>query len=274
MKRYRFSSIYKHLIRQESTSTTLPSNILPCQRHLFDIPDNIHWFNCAYLTPGLKSQYEGGLYGLYRKLHPWKVIPPDDFFTDVDEFRLLISKLLHKKCKPKDISINCSASFGTAVIGKHLDKKINEYLSKKKTKLNIIVIKDQFPSNYYIWKELCNKYGNNKLELKIIDRENKFTSWTNNIISSIDENTILISVPNVHWSDSSLIDIEKISKYIIKEQLKPQCHLVLDVTQSLGAMPFPDKLDGVDYIVGALYKWLLGMIYIYFVGYINMMKKA
>ena len=39
---------------------------------------------------------------------------------------------------------------------------------------------------------------------------------------------------------------------------QPLCHFALDVTQSLGAMPFPRWLAGVDYVCGALYKWLLG----------------
>ena len=218
----RVGLLQQRYVRHQSATSISSSNILPCQRHLFDIPDDIHWFNCAYLSPGLKTQYEGGLFGLDRKLHPWKVTPPDDFFNDIDEFKLLISKLLHSSATPNDISINTSVSFGIAVIAKHLDKKINYYLNEKKNKqkLNIIILKDQFPSNYYAWKELSQKYGNDKLELKIINRDNKMSSWTTNIINAIDENTILVSVPNVHWSDGSLINIQQINDHIITKGYK------------------------------------------------------
>eukprot|EP01084_Bolivina_argentea_P058670 107130_1 len=238
------------------------NNILPCQRNLFDIPNDIHWFNCGYLGPGLKSQYEGTMNGLDRKLHPWKV-SADDFFTDVEEFRTLISKLLHSDCRPQDIAVTASVSYACSTIAKNLKPKIEYYFNKKKKPLNIIVLKDQFPSNYYCWLDLCKEFGNDKLQIKIIERdmknanENNCDPWTDNIINAIDEQTILVSVPNVFWSDGSLIDIERISGYINANNLRPQCHFALDLTQSLGARPFPMNID-IDYICCALYKWLLG----------------
>ena len=95
------------------------------------------------------------------------------------------------------------------------------------------------------------------MEIRIVDRDNKFASWTKNILTAIDDNTVLVTVPNVHWTDGSLIDIEQISQYIIDNQLRPKCHFLLDVTQSLGVMPFPKNIE-VDYVIGATYKWLFG----------------
>src|ERR1017187_9298412 len=60
--------------------------MIACQRHLFDIPDDVAYLNCAYLSPLMKPALEAGAAGLARKAHPWE-ITPDKFFTGSDEFR-------------------------------------------------------------------------------------------------------------------------------------------------------------------------------------------
>ena len=201
------------------TSTSSATNILPCQRHLFDIFDDIHWFNCAYLTPGLEAQRDGYLRGLERKLHPWTVSPPDDFFDDADEFRSLIARLLHDAASPKDIAINSSVSYGMAVVGKHLDAKIAQYL-KTRASLNLVLLAEQFPSNFYVWQQLQHKHGSERLQMRTVQRPNKLCSWTEHVIAAIDEHTVLVTVPNVHWTDGSLVDIERIGAHIVDNGYK------------------------------------------------------
>ena len=36
---------------------------MKCQKHLFQIPDGIHYLNCAYMSPLLKSVEEKGMEG-------------------------------------------------------------------------------------------------------------------------------------------------------------------------------------------------------------------
>jgi selenocysteine lyase/cysteine desulfurase len=38
--------------------------VLPCQRNLFDIPDEVAYLNCAYMSPLLKSVTEAGRRGV------------------------------------------------------------------------------------------------------------------------------------------------------------------------------------------------------------------
>ena len=40
---------------------------LPSQRHLFDIPDDVAFFNCAYISPLPKVSLAAGERGLRRK---------------------------------------------------------------------------------------------------------------------------------------------------------------------------------------------------------------
>lgn len=46
-----------------------------CQRHLFDIPDDIAYLNCAYMSPLMKPALEAGTAGLARKAHPGELRP-------------------------------------------------------------------------------------------------------------------------------------------------------------------------------------------------------
>jgi hypothetical protein len=41
------------------------------QRHLFDIPDDIAYFNCAYYSPQLNESRKRLLDGVKAKSHPW-----------------------------------------------------------------------------------------------------------------------------------------------------------------------------------------------------------
>ena len=53
------------------------------QKDLFDIPDNLIYLNCAYMSPSLKSVTEAGLKGVSRKKSPWK-IEAENFFDEAE----------------------------------------------------------------------------------------------------------------------------------------------------------------------------------------------
>lgn len=61
-------------------------------------------------------------------------------------------------------------------------------------------------------------------------------------------------MPNCHWTDGGLIDLEQVGKRC----REVDAYLVLDLTQSLGALPFSTDAVRPDYIVCAGYKFLLG----------------
>lgn len=60
--------------------------VMKCQKHLFQLPEGIHYLNCACMSPLLKSVEEKGIKGMRRKRNPVSVRPVD-FFTRVDEVR-------------------------------------------------------------------------------------------------------------------------------------------------------------------------------------------
>ncbi|MBI4409800.1 MAG: aminotransferase, partial [Gemmatimonadetes bacterium] len=53
--------------------------MLSCQKQLFSLPDNVHYLNCAYMSPLLRRVEQAGIEGLRRKRLP-AGIAPEDFF--------------------------------------------------------------------------------------------------------------------------------------------------------------------------------------------------
>src|SRR6266566_3733481 len=91
--------------------------MLASQRDLFEIPEDVAYFNCAYMSPLLRSAREIGEKALARKSHPWS-ISPKDFFEDVEVARDLFAELIH--AESEGIALVPSASYGINVAATNL----------------------------------------------------------------------------------------------------------------------------------------------------------
>jgi len=212
--------------------------MLPCQRHLFDIPDDVAYLNCAYMSPLMKPVLEAGTAGLARKAHPWE-LTPDSFFTGSDEFRATAAQLID--CSANDIAIVPSASYGIATAARNLPVEKGQ---------SILVLAEQFPSNYYSWQRLAAERG---ASLKIVPwPENN--DWTAAVLDSLTADVAIAALPHVQWTSGGRLDLVRIGKAC----RKAGAALVLDLTQSLGALPFSVRDIQPDFAVAASYKWLLG----------------
>ncbi len=212
--------------------------MIPSQRHLFDIPDEIAYFNCAYMGPLLKTARAAGHAGIDRKSLPWNVSPVD-FFTESEKARSLFATLVGASAD--DIAIISSASYGIATAAKNIP------LSRG---LKILLLEDQFPSNVYSWMELARASGG---EIVTIPTPADY-DWTSAVLKAIDDKVAIAALPHNLWTDGALLDLVAIG-----EKLKVQgAKLVLDVTQSLGAMPLDLARVKPDFLIAAAYKWLLG----------------
>ena len=66
--------------------------LLPSQRHLFDIPDNIAYFNCASSSPQLKASLNRLQASVRGKNHPWERTT-QSFFDDAETIRRLSAEI-------------------------------------------------------------------------------------------------------------------------------------------------------------------------------------
>jgi selenocysteine lyase/cysteine desulfurase len=212
--------------------------MIPCQRHLFDIPDDVAYLNCAYMSPLMKSVIEAGTAGLARKAHPWE-ITPDKYFTGSDEFRATAAQLLSGSAD--DIAIVPSASYGVSTAARNLP------LSRGQS---VLVLAEQFGSHYYPWQRRAEETG---ASLKVVAWPED-NDWTAAVLNSLTTDVAIAALPNVQWTGGGRLDLIRIGEACRKNGIA----LVLDLTQSLGALPFDVNEVQPDFAVAASYKWLLG----------------
>src|SRR5688500_14174720 len=79
------------------------------QRHLFDLPDDVAYFNCATSTPLLKHAAAAGQAGIARKLRPWTV-GAEHTVDAVERARALVADIID--ASPADMALVPSAAYG------------------------------------------------------------------------------------------------------------------------------------------------------------------
>ena len=212
--------------------------LLPNHRHLFDIPDEVAFLNCAYMSPLPKVAIAAGAHGLGRKAQPWS-IAPGDFFIGSETVRARFAALIN--AQPDDIAFAPAVSYGMA------QAAANIALTNSQT---IITLAEQFPSNVYPWRDLAERTGARFVSVPRPADDD----WTAAVLAAIDSATGIVALPHCHWTDGGLIDLEAVGK---------TCRhvgavLCVDGTQSVGAFPFDVERINPDYLAVASYKWLLG----------------
>lgn len=215
-----------------------PDRPIPPQRELFDIPRDITYLNCAYMSPLLREVREVGLRALARKSEPWTITPPD-FFRDAADARTLFAALIGGASS--DIAIVPSVSYGMAVAVANLPLGPGQ---------KVLLLSEEFPSVIYPWRERAREVG---AETVLIPRPTD-DDWTAAVLEAIDGRTAVAALPVCHWTDGGLLDLRAISSRL----REVGASLAVDATQSLGALPFDLHRIRPDFLVAAAYKWLLG----------------
>ncbi|WAC02280.1 aminotransferase class V-fold PLP-dependent enzyme [Lacinutrix neustonica] len=147
---------------------------------------------------------------------------------------------------PDRIATIPSVSYGMATVANNIVLKEND---------DILIIDEQFPSNYYSWQKLADKY---QATIKTIAAPNVTTDkvklWNEAILEAITDQTAVVAMGNIHWSNGSLFDLKAI-------RAKSRQHgalLIIDGSQSVGALPFSVQEIQPDALICAGYKWLFG----------------
>jgi len=218
--------------------------MITCKRSKFTLPPRVTYLNCGYMSPLLKSAEKAGIRGVRRKRNPGN-IKSTDFFTDSDLLRQEFAKLI-SATDPKRIVVVPSASYGISTVARNI--KIGRGQ-------NIILAAEQFPSNVYPWQRLCADTG---ADIKVVEPPSELLgrgkNWNEKILSAVDTNTKVVALGNVHWADGTLFQLEAIRK----RTRDVGALLIIDGTQSVGALPFNIQSIQPDALICASYKWLLG----------------
>jgi selenocysteine lyase/cysteine desulfurase len=138
-----------------------------------------------------------------------------------------------------------SVSYGIATVAKNLNLSAGD---------NVIVAAEQFPSNYYSWSELVHERGAELKVVSSIQGAGRGKIWNERILESINSKTKLVALGHVHWADGTLFQLTEIRK----RTRDVGALLVIDGTQSVGALPFDVQKIQPDALICAGYKWLMG----------------
>ena len=214
---------------------------MKCQRQKFNLQRKHAYLNCAYMSPLLKKVEKSGVKGIKRKRNPFH-ISPDDFFHETETIRLLYSKLIDNPELSRVVIIP-SVSYGLACVVKNIPFQRGE----------ILLCDGQFPSNVYPWWQLKEE-GFDVKTIGPTDSAKRGESWNEKILDSITETTRVVSIGQIHWSDGTLFHLEKIRKKL--DEVGGL--LIIDGTQSVGALPFSVSKIRPDALICAGYKWLMG----------------
>ena len=215
-----------------------------CQKTKFILSKKVTYLNCAYMSPMLKKVEKAGVKGIKQKRKPYH-ITPIDFFKTSGLVKKRFSSIID--CKNHNrIAIIPSASYGLANV-------VNNISIKEKDE--IILLDEQFPSNVYPWLNLKER---SKAKLVFIKRPDTLIDsgkkWNEEILASITNKTKVVAVGNIHWACGTLVDLIAIRK----KTAEVGALLIIDGTQSIGALPLSIEKIQPDALICAGYKWLMG----------------
>jgi len=190
------------------------------------------------MSPLMRSALEAGRVGLARKTHPWDLTAPE-FFTGAEEFRTVAAQIFGTTADC--VAIVSSAGYGVETAARNLPVRKGQ---------TVLVLAEQFPSNYYAWQRLAEKNG---AALKIVPWPAD-NDWTAAVLQTLTPEVAIAALPHVHWTSGGQLNLVRIGAAC--RQIGAA--LALDLTQSLGVLPFRVSEVQPDFAVAASYKWLLG----------------
>ena len=213
------------------------------QKHLFSLEEGVHYLNCAYKAPLLKSAEEAAIQSIIKQRNPAN-IKPIDYFEEAHEARTLFGNLVN--CKASQVAIIPSTSYGFSSVLNNISCKRGQHA---------LTIENEFPSDYFSIQAWCVK---NEARLVVIpsnpESKQMGKDWNEQIINSISKDTAVVILSSVHWMSGLKYDLKRIGEKCKQVNAK----FIVDGTQSVGALPMDVKEFCIDALVCATYKWLFG----------------
>jgi selenocysteine lyase/cysteine desulfurase len=220
--------------------------MIPCQKSAFSLDPGVHYLNCAYMSPLSKRVEAAGIEAFKGKRSPVNILP-DDFFRGPARVKQLFARLVHAP-EPEQVALFPSVSYGIASMARNVPVQPGQ---------NLVMLHEQFPSNVYTWMRLAEERAATIRAVKApapASGQSVARAWNEAILEAIDEQTAAVALPVVHWADGTLFDMQAIRRRT--DQVGAA--LVIDGTQSVGALPFSVADIRPDALIVAGYKWLFG----------------
>ncbi|HUC51299.1 MAG TPA: aminotransferase class V-fold PLP-dependent enzyme [Xanthobacteraceae bacterium] len=216
--------------------------MLPSQRALFDLPDDVCYLNAASYTPLPLKTLEAGRAAVGRKGRPW-LIDNDFAAGQYDRTRKAAARLINADAA--DIALTPSISYGVATVAKVVQVPNGS---------RVIVLHDDHSSPVLEWLSRARDGG---FAVDTVQSPGDH-DWTGAVLAAIARPgappAAIVSISSVHWADGAVLDVAAIARAARAQGAV----FALDATQSAGVIALDvQKLDP-DFVMFPTYKWLLG----------------
>jgi selenocysteine lyase/cysteine desulfurase len=171
------------------------------------------------------------------KMRP-HIVDDQSFFTVAASLRQTLATLIG--ASSDDIALTSGAGAGLAVIAYALKWSVGD---------EVVIARGEFPVQYATWKPMEAREG---VKVRIAVPQGQFIQ-SDDLVAAMTPRTRVVSVSHVRFDDGSMLDVSSLAAACRKNGTL----LVLDVSQSCGAVPMNVLSLGADFIVCAGYKYLL-----------------
>ena len=149
------------------------------------------------------------------------------------------ARLFH--CRPDDIAIGSSATELLASLA---------WAIAPRSGSNVVSTEMAFPSTVYPWARVARHTG---CEMRLAGGRAGYVD-PDDLIRSIDANTAVVCLSDVEYSTGQRHDVARLAEAAHSHGAL----MIVDATQSAGAIPIDVGASGVDALVAGSYKWLCG----------------
>jgi selenocysteine lyase/cysteine desulfurase len=217
-----------------ATGTAAP--VTDYRQEWFEIEDATY-LNLASQSPMPKVSHRAVQTAIEWKKFPHHTAESANFEVP-NRIRASIAKLIGAKAE--EIALTTGASTGMSAVAYGLTWKPGD---------EVLTAKGEFPLQYATWKPMEAREG---IVMKVVAPRDRFIT-ADDFLAAMTPRTRMVSVSLVRFDDGVLLDAARIAA---------ACHaqgalLLLDVSQSCGAVPLNVDAIGADFLVCAGYKWLL-----------------
>ena len=115
---------------------------------------------------------------------------------------------------------------------------------------NVVSTEIVFPSTVYPWQRVASSTG---CEIRLAKEKNNFIH-INEIITLIDQHTAVVCISHVEYGNGQTFDLHLLAEATHEHGAL----LVVDATQSAGAIPIDVQACPIDALISGAYKWLCG----------------
>lgn len=140
-----------------------------------------------------------------------------------------------------DIALVKNTSEGLSFVAYGLDWQAGD---------NVVGIRQEFPSNRYVWQSLANQ----GVEFRQLDLNDHPADPETALLALCDARTRLISISAVQYTNGLRMDLAKIGAFCRSKGIL----FCVDAIQQLGAIPFDVQQVQADFVVADGHKWMLG----------------